>query len=230
MKKLAKGALMGKGQLGVAFLFILCVSVFATTDTAKAYSESFPLVESASVSRSVYANEGDRIVGNFTVSNIPTWTDSNTGNLQTVQYAFKVSKIEGSEQCPTDIVLYEVDQTEHTSFDVYCEFAGDYRFRFNVGSGNLAEGVGNMGVTLTYDVIKNSSYVPRVASSPISESMLNQDPPPSRIETVPVLLGGLAFFIVIFALGVVFAVTRAKKLRWRALPTVNLERCLDILF
>ncbi len=208
--KLAEGELMGKGQLGVAFLFILCVSVFATTATVKAYSESFPLVECASVSRSVYANEGDRIVGSFTVSNIPTWTDSNTGNPQTVQYAFKVSKIEGSEQCPTDIVLYEVDQTEHASFDVYCEFAGDYRFRFNVGSGYLAEGVGSMGATLAYDVVKNSSYVPRVESSPKSDGMLNQDPPPSITETVPVLLVGLAFFIVIFVLGVVFAVTMVK--------------------
>ena len=100
------------------------------------HSESFSLIESASVSRSAFANEGDRIVGNFTVSNIPTWTDAITGNSETVQYAFKISKIEGSEQCPTDIVLYEVDQTEHASFDVICEYTGNYRFRFNVGSGS----------------------------------------------------------------------------------------------
>ena len=113
--KMVKGALMGKQQLGIAFLSILCVSVFATTATATAYSESFPLIESASVTRLVFANEGNRLVGNFTVSNIPTWTDSNTSDSVTVQYAFKVSKIEGSEQCSTDIVLYEVAQTEHGS-------------------------------------------------------------------------------------------------------------------
>jgi hypothetical protein len=121
------------------------------------HSESFPLVESASVSRTVFANEGDRLVGNFTVSKIPIWTDSTTGNSETVQYAFKVSTIEGSEQCPTDIVLYEVDQTDHAPFDVYCGYTGDYRFRFNVGNGAPDARIGSMEATLNYVLMKNSS-------------------------------------------------------------------------
>jgi hypothetical protein len=121
------------------------------------HSESFPLVESASVSRSVFTNEGDRLVGNFTVTNIPTWIDSTTGNSQTIQYSFKVSKIEGLEKCPTDIVLYEVYQTKNASFDVYCEYTGDYRLRFNVGIGSPDLGIGSMKATLNYYVIKSSS-------------------------------------------------------------------------
>ncbi len=123
-------------------------------------SESFPLIESASVSRSVFATEGDRLVGNFSVSNIPIWIDSTTGDSQTIQYSFKVSKIEGLEKCPTDIVLYEVYQTNNASFDVYCEYTGDYRLRFNVGIGASDLGIGNMQATLNYDVIKSSSEQP----------------------------------------------------------------------
>jgi hypothetical protein len=104
-----------------------------------------------------FANEGDRLVGNFTISNIPIWTDAITKNSETVQYAFKVSKIEGSEKCPTDIVLFEAYQTEHASFDVYCEYSGCYRLRFNGGSGAQDLGIGSMRATLNYDVIKNSS-------------------------------------------------------------------------
>lgn len=208
--KMAKGALMGKQQLGIAFLLILCISAFATTATANAYSESFPLMESASVTRAVFANEGDRLVGNFSVSNIPTWTDSNTSDSVTVQYAFKVSKIEGSEQCPTDIVLYEVDQTEHGSFDIFCEYTGNYRFRFNVGTSNPATGIGSMGATLKYDVVKNSSYERPIETPPVSDAPSTQEPPRSGIETVPPLLAGVAIFIAIFILVVVYAVTRAK--------------------
>jgi hypothetical protein len=141
-------------------------------------------MESASVTRVVFANEGDRLVGNFTVSNIPTWIDSNNSDSVIVQYAFKVSKIEGSEQCPTDIVLYEVTQTEHGSFDIFCEFTGDYRFRFNVGSGDSG-GIGNMGATLKYDVIKNSTYIHPIETTPAPEGQLNQVPSTSGIETTP---------------------------------------------
>ena len=149
------------------------------------HSESFSLVESASVSRSVFANEGDRIVGNFSVSNIPTWTDVNKGNSETVQYAFKVSKIEGSEKCPTDIVLYEVDQTEHASFDVICEYTGNYRFRFNVGSGAPDGGIGSMEATINYDVVKNSSYVQPVERTPTSEGQSNIENPTTLIGPQP---------------------------------------------
>jgi hypothetical protein len=145
------------------------------------HSESFPLVESASVSRSVFANEGDRLVGNFSVSNIPTWTDAITGNSETVQYAFKISKIEGSEKCPTDIVLYEVDQTEHASFDVICEYTGEYRFRFNVGSGAPDVGIGSMDATLNYDIVKNSS-----------EQLLNISLPTPTLTPLPKSNGPIA--------------------------------------
>jgi hypothetical protein len=169
-------------------------------------------MESASVTRAVFANEGDRLVGNFTVSNIPTWTDSNTSDSVTVQYPFKVSKIGGSEQCPTDIVLYEVDQKEHGSFDVFCEHTGNYRFRFNVGTGDPEAGIGSMGATLKYDVVKNSTYERPIQSPLVSDAQSTQDPPPSRIETVPPLLAEVAIFIVIFILGIVYAVARTKGL------------------
>jgi len=152
-------------------------------------SESFSLVESASVSRSVFANEGDRLVGNFSVYNIPTWTDVISGNSETVQYAFKVSKIEGLEKCPTDIVMYEADQTERASFDVICEYSGTYRFRFNVGSGAPDGGIGKMEATINYAVVQNSSYVKPVEKTPTSDGQPNvvhpttiMDPKPHQTE------------------------------------------------
>ena len=164
---------------------MLLASSAAFVQASLIHSESFSLVESASVSRSVFANEGDRLVGNFTVSNISTWTDVITGNLETVQYSFKVSKIEGSEQCPTDIVLYEVDQTEHASFDVICEYTGDYRFRFNVGIGAPDVGIGSMEATINYEVVKNSSYVRPVENTPTSDGQLKVDHPTTIIGPEP---------------------------------------------
>ena len=202
---------MAKMQLGIAFLVILCICISATTATVEAYSESFSLIESASVSRTIFANEGDRLVGNFSVSNIPTWTDSNTGNLLTVQYAFKISKIEGSEKCPTDIVLYEVDQTEHASFDVYCEYTGEYRFRFNVGIGAPDLGVGNMDTTLNYDIIKNSIIQNPIVSPIPSDSQSKEDLPLSGPEYSPPILAGIGTLIVILLISIVYAVTRVKS-------------------
>jgi hypothetical protein len=168
-------------------------------------------MESASVTRVVFANEGDRLVVNLDSLYIPTWTNSNTSDSVTVQYAFKVCKIEGSEQCPTDNVLYEVDQTEHGSFDVFCEYTGNYRFRFNVGAGDPATGIGRMGATLKYNVVENSTYERPLQSSPVSDAQSTQDPLLSRIEPVPPFLIGIAIFIVIFILGVVYAVKRTKR-------------------
>ena len=164
---------------------LLLTSSAGFVQASQIHSESFSLLESASVSRSVFANEGDRIVGNFTVSNIPIWTDAITGNSETVQYAFKLSKIEGSEQCPTDIVLYEVDQAEHASFDVICEYTGNYRFRFNVGIGAPDVGIGRMEATINYDVVQNSSYVRPVEKTPTSDGQSNIEHPTTIIGPVP---------------------------------------------
>ncbi len=167
------------------------------------HSESFSLVESASVSRSVFANEGDRLVGDFTVSNIPTWTDAKTGNSETVQYAFKVSKIEGLEQCPTDIVLYEAYQKDHASFDVVCEYTGDYRFRFNVGTGAPDLGIGSMAATLNYDVVKNYSYVRPVEKtptlSPTQHPTINTGAKPPQTEFFPTTIVVAVTLIVLLA-------------------------------
>jgi hypothetical protein len=209
---MAKEASMGKMQLSTVFFLLLWIGVFAITAAANVYSESFPLVESASVTRTVLASEGDRIVGNFTVSKIPTWTDSNTGNATTIQYAFKVSKIEGSEKCPDDIVLYEVGQTEHASFDVYCPYTGDYRFRFNVGDGASDIGIGGMQATLNYEVIQNSSNYHPVENLPTSTSQPNVTPPQFKIETTPPLFVGVAVCIVTSALGAVYVALKAKGL------------------
>jgi hypothetical protein len=155
--KKAKGASMGRQQLGIAFFLALCAVVFAATATVPASSESFPLVESASVSRDVFANEGDHLVGNFTIFNIPTWTDSNTGNPETVEYTFKITKSEGPEKCPHETELYGSYQKKQASFDVYCEYTGSYRLRFNVGICNPTVGIGSMKATLNYDVVKSST-------------------------------------------------------------------------
>lgn len=176
-------------------------------------SESFPLVESASVSRSVFAVEGDRIVGNFTISGIPTWIDSSTRNLETVQYAFKISKIEGLEKCPNDIVLYEVYQTNNASFDVLCEYTGDYRFRFNVGIGAPNLGIGSMETTLNYAIVKDSSFQNSIETPPTSNSQQDVDNALSGTDFTPPLLIEILALIIIFLVGVVYAVTRVKRSR-----------------
>lgn len=192
---------------------LLLASCAGFVQASQIHSESFSLVESASVSRSVFANEGDRLVGNFTVSNIPTWMDAITGNLETVQYAFKVSKIDGSEKCPTDIVLYEVDQTEHASFDVHCEYSGYYRLRFNVGRGAPDLGIGSMRATLNYDVIKNSSEqqanisLPTPTLTPLPKSNVAISPSPSIPET-PSLTIPFLFVVIIVLAGFTFKKNR----------------------
>jgi len=162
---------MGRQQLGIAFFLALCMVVFAATTTVHASSESFPLVESASVSRDVFANEGDHLVGNFTIFKIPTWTDSNTGKPETVEYTFKITKSEGPEKCPHETELYGSYQKEQASFDVYCEYTGSYRIRFNVGICNPTTGIGSMGATLNYDVVKSSTgdHPNETPSPPIPE-------------------------------------------------------------
>ena len=179
------------------------------------HSESFPLVESASVTRSVFATEGDRIVGNFSVSDIPSWTDSATGNKETVQYAFKVSKIEGLEKCPTDIVLYEVYQTNNASFDVICEYTGDYRFRFNVGVGAPDSGIGNMKATLNYVVVENSSFQkPTETPNPFS-SEIDITPSLSATDSPSLLFIGAATLIIISIAGGILGMIIIKKFSHR---------------
>ena len=190
---------------------LLLASSVGLGQAVQVHSDSFPLVEAASVTRAVFANEGDRIVGNFTVSNIPTWSDSSTKSAETVQYAFKISKIEGLEKCPTDIVLYEVYQTNHSSFDVYCEYTGDYRFRFNVGSGAPDLGVGSMEAILNYVIIEKSSLpAPTEKPTPFS-SQTNAEAPYSETAFTSPILAGVGTLIVIFLLGSVYAVTRVKS-------------------
>ncbi len=174
---------------------LLLTTFTGLVQASNLHSESFPLFESASVSRSVFANEGDRLVGNFTVSNIPIWIDSTTGDAQTIQYSFKVSKIEGLEKCPTDIVLYEVYQTKNASFDVSCEYTGDYRLRFNVGIGAPDLGIGSMQATLNYDVIKSSpeqanSSLPTPTLTPLPKSTATPNPSLSipEIPSLTILL------------------------------------------
>jgi hypothetical protein len=195
---------------------LLFASSVGFGQAAQVNTESFPLVESASVTRAVSANEGDRIVGNFTVSNVPSWTDSSTKNTETVQYAFKISKIEGLEKCPTDIVLYEVYQRSNATFDVYCEYTGDYRFRFNVGSGAPDLGIGNMKATLNYAIVENSSIQNPTETPTLSESQSDMDTFHPENEFISPLLVGVSALIVIFVVGIVFGVKRLKSFSHRS--------------
>ena len=195
----------------LAISVLLLVSFTGFVQSLQIHSESFPLVESASVTRAVFAAEGDRIVGNFTVSNIPIWIDSSTGNPETVQYAFKISKIEGLEKCPTDIVLYEAYQTSHDSFDVLCEYTGDYRFRFNVGSGAPDLGIGDMEAILNCVIVKNSSIQNPIETPAPSNIQPSLDNSLSGTDfTLPLLAGAVAL-VVIFLVSVVYFVTRVKR-------------------
>jgi len=165
---------MRKSQLRIALFLVLCVVILSEMVTVHASSESFPLVESASVSRDVFANEGELLVGNFTISNIPTWTDPSTGTPQTVVYEFKITEIGGPANCPHETELYGAYLEENASFDLYCNYTGIYRLRFNVGSGNPTTGIGNMSATLNYDVVSSSSV-----------DLLNETPSPANPTVEP---------------------------------------------
>jgi hypothetical protein len=191
---------MKNSRIIVTALFLLIgVSFLTSIPFANAFSETFPLVQSASVSRIVSVDAGDRLVGDFTISNIPTWRDSYTGDPTTVQYAFRIAKIEGTEYSPMDVGVFEATQEEHSSFDITCEWTGNYILRFNVGSGNPTTGIGNMKATLNYQVVK-----PTPTSPPISESKPDEIPN----WLIPTVLIALIFIIAIVA---VYSVRRSKR-------------------
>ncbi len=144
--------------IALPFLFVFCIGLSGSIILANAYSETIRLVESASVSRIVFANGGDRIVGDFTISNIPsTWYEAFTGNERNVQYAFVIAKVEGTEWSPQYENVLEIKQTAHSQFDAQCIKTGNYIIRFNVGSGAPQIGIGNMRATLNYNVVNPQS-------------------------------------------------------------------------
>jgi hypothetical protein len=189
----------------IILLLLLLIGIsLALVSSANAFSETFPLVESASVSRIVNANIGDRIVGDYTVSNIPTWIETYTGNPKTVQYEFKIAKVEGTYNSPQDITVFEVAQTAHSSFDIICPYTGNYILRFNVGSGNPSvTGIGNARATLNYQVVKPTP-IPTPHSEPISLNLSSIQP------QVWIYIGITAGIISIIIL-VIYSMRKPKK-------------------
>ena|SRR3989337_1999459 len=193
--------------LFLSILLVLSLSFSASVMLASAYSETFPLVESASVSRIVFANAGDRIVGDFTVSNVPSWNDHYTGNPTTVQYAFIIVKIEGTEYSSQDIEVFRATQTEHSSFDINCQWTGNYRLRFNVGSGVPGpyvglptKGIGDMKASLNYNVV-----------APSSNGLPDEQSTSEPIEISPAILAGIVTFIIIVLGGLgIYLFTRSR--------------------
>jgi hypothetical protein len=174
----------------LSVLLIFAVGFFASSIVVNAISETFPLAEDASVSRIVSVDVGDRIVGDFKISNMPTWRDSYTGDPTTYRYEFKIAKIAN----PVDEVVFEVDQQSQGSFDIACAYTGNYILRFNVGSGI---GLGNAQATLNYNVIKPSS---------------NDQSTSSKLEISPLIFTGImaCVFILVACGGYAFSKLRRK--------------------
>jgi hypothetical protein len=185
---------LGKGSI---LFLLLTVGLLTSISFVQASSETMPLVASASVSRTVYANQGDRIVGDFTVNNMPTWTDSYSGDPTTVQYTFKIAKLES----PVDITVFEAKQQAQASFDVLCGQTGNYILRFNVGSAP-ASGLGNAQATLNYQVI---------APTPIPTSAPNQGNELFTGINTSYIVGLVTFVLIAVVVVGIYSLAKSKK-------------------
>lgn len=170
----------------IIFIGIIFLSSFSSI---KATSETFPLVEQGSVSRVVYANQGDRIVGNFTIFNIPTWNDPYTGDPKTYGYAFKIAKV----ATPVDEVIYESNQQSHASFDVTCRRTGNYILRFNVGAGI---GLGNAQATLNYQVVAPTPIPQEPTANPLASIGTNPQLISLITIVVIIVIGGISILLI----------------------------------
>jgi len=142
---------MGKSRNIVLFVFLLIVaSILTTIPYANAFSERIPLtvsyvMDDNSIERTVQLNQGDRIVGDFTFSNIPVY-DSNGVTGMTYYHYFALYDPNGN-----DVLFYT--NNNHASFDQIALYSGVYYLEQS-SVYRPSEEIANAQVTLNYNIVQ----------------------------------------------------------------------------
>lgn len=112
-------------------------------------SETFQLALYTPIIRNVELQKNDRLVGEFTITNIPKWT--NVWGQQ--EYSCSVIIID-----PIGQIFLMYTRTKGDSFNFTASYSGVYRIEFHVGSDFLPpSGLGNPVATINYDIVSPSS-------------------------------------------------------------------------
>jgi hypothetical protein len=125
------------------------ISVQFLPQVVHATSETFPLTLYTPIVRNVELQKNDRLVGEFTITNIPKWT--NVWGQQ--EYSCLVMIID-----PIGQILLMYTRTKSDSFNFTASSSGVYRIQFQVESDFLPpSGLGNPLASINYDVVSPSS-------------------------------------------------------------------------
>lgn len=138
----------------VAMLLLVMVNFQLAAQVVDATtSETFPLALYTPIIRNVELQKNDHLVGDFTITNIPTWTNI-MGQVQ--GYSCSVTIFD-----PNGQVVLRYTNTKGASFDYTAFYSGIYKIQFDVGSEYYPpSGVGNPMATLNYSVLASSSFEP----------------------------------------------------------------------
>jgi hypothetical protein len=141
-------------SLSIALSILIIAGLLASTLIVNAFYETFSLTinppsKDATVVRFVKVNRGDRIIGDFSLFNIPGWS---AGGGST--YPHSVTLYE-----PNGGVVFKFDNTNSASFDNTAYNSGDYKFEFYVEIGQWAPSLtlDYAQGTLNYEVVKSAS-------------------------------------------------------------------------
>jgi len=113
----------------VRVLLLIVVSILAIIPPVRAFSETIPLsVSSAlddhSVTKTVELNQGERITGNFTFSNIPVFKAGGASNMTYAHLIYFYN--------PKGDTIFTYFDIDHASFDYIALYSGVYKFWINL--------------------------------------------------------------------------------------------------
>jgi hypothetical protein len=120
-------------------------------------SETFPLSQAygTPIIRNVELQKNDRLVGSFTITNIPWWSNSFVG---VEGYACSVTILDPNNNVILEYTNKIGDSSYSESFNYTAFYSGVYTIEFGVGSAYYPpSGLGNPIATLNYNVVASSS-------------------------------------------------------------------------
>lgn len=150
---------MGSGNSLIpltALLFLVIINFQLGPQVVHAItSETFPLALYTPIIRNVELQKNDRLVGDFTITNIPWWTNAFVG---VEGYSCSVTIFDPNN----NVILKYTNTIGHSSysesFNHTAFYSGVYKIEFDVGSEYYPpSGVGNPMATLNYNVVASSS-------------------------------------------------------------------------
>ena len=145
---------MSKSRNLVLFVFLIIgLSLLTVIPLTNAFSETFHLKEGyvfpdKSIERTVELNHGDRIVGDFTFSNIPVW--NSFGSNMTYTHHFTIYDPKGN-------TVLRYTNNNHASFDQTASYPGVYKFQFFLSQPSQLrplEEIANAQATLNYNIVQ----------------------------------------------------------------------------